>query len=324
MPARGRTSAAYSVGQGVLGFGIVSVGVVATVATIVGFFGSAWWLFDYVANFRAHLALALLVVAVAYALLFSKTMSLIFLAFAVVNALVILPLYTDSPAEAVDTDEGMTIVSFNVAQRASLRDATFLWLDTVDADLVLLTEATDDWVAAEGYSDKYSSHVEMPPDRTFGITVYSDHSVTAELVRASSARDYAVRIETEIGNRPIVVYGVQSRPASDATSAALRDEYLTDIARMAKGETLPTVVVGDLEASPWSHVFRYLESEADLTNSLRGYGIQATWPADRWAFVRIPMDHLLHSSELTTVDRYLGPSLGVDHRPIVVRLAEAA
>jgi endonuclease/exonuclease/phosphatase (EEP) superfamily protein YafD len=297
---------------------------VATVATILGFFGSSWWLFDYVANYRAHLAVVLLVVALAYALLFSKAVGLIFVAVAAINALLVLPLYTDSPTEAATSSEELTIVSFNVAQRASLRDATFNWLDTVDADLVVLAEATDEWVAAEGFADRYSSLTEMPPDRTVGITVYADQDATTELIRASSARDYAVRIETAVGDQPIVVYAVQSRGASNASDSSLRDEYLAEITRLVNAETLPTVVVGDLEASPWSHAFRHLESEASLTNSLRGYGIQATWPADRWAFFRIPVDHLLHSSELTTVDRYLGPSLGVDHRPIVVSLAEAA
>jgi endonuclease/exonuclease/phosphatase (EEP) superfamily protein YafD len=260
----------------------------------------------------------------AYSLLFSKAMGLIFLAIAAVNALVVLPLYTDSPAEAAQPAEDFTIVSFNVDQKASLRDATFRWLDTVQADLVVLADATDAWVAAEEYAARYSSQTEMPPDRTYGITVYSDQEVTTELVRASSARDYAVRIETAVGDQPIVVYAVQPRSATNATDSSLRDEYLAEIGRMVKDETLPTVVVGDLEASPWSHAFRHLESEAALTNSLRGYGIQATWPADRWAFFRIPMDHLLHSEELTTVDRSMGPSLGVDHRPIVVKLSEAA
>lgn len=324
MPVRGRTSAAFSVGQGVVGFAIVAVGVVATVATILGFFGSAWWLFDFAANYRAHLATVLLIVGLVYALLFSKAIGLMFIAVAVVNALVILPLYTESPAAAAKPEQGLTIVSFNVAQRASLRDQTFRWLDTVEADLVLLADATDAWVADEEYADRYSSQIDIPPDRTVGITVYSNKAVTAELVRASSARDYAVRIETSINDQPIVVYAVQSRGATNSTDAALRDEYLIDITRMVNDETLPTVVVGGLGASPWSHAFRDLETEADLTNSLRGYGIQATWPADHWAFLRIPIDHLLHSSELTTVDRYLGPSLGVDHRPIVVRLAEAA
>ncbi|MDJ0498606.1 MAG: hypothetical protein QNJ89_12305, partial [Acidimicrobiia bacterium] len=147
MPVRGRTSAAYSVGQGVIGFGIVTVGVVATIATILGFFGSAWWLFDFMANYRAHLAVVLVIVALVYALLFSRAMGLIFGAVALVNILVVLPLYTDSPAEATDPEGGFTIVSFNVAQRASLRDATFRWLDNVEADLILLADATEPWIA---------------------------------------------------------------------------------------------------------------------------------------------------------------------------------
>ena len=113
---------------------------------------------------------------------------------------------------------------------------------------------------------------------------------------------------------------MQSRPASNETDSTYRDEYLDEVSRMVQKESEPTVVVGDFQASPWSHAFRSLESDAELENSMAGFGLQTTWPADRWAFMRIPIDHLLHSAELTTVDRYLGPSFGVDHRPLVVTL----
>ena len=46
--------------------------------------------------------------------------------------------------------------------------------------------------------------------------------------------------------------------------------------------------------------------------------------ADRWAFFSLPYDHLLHTDELTTVDRYLGPTFGVEHRPLVVEVGAAA
>jgi endonuclease/exonuclease/phosphatase (EEP) superfamily protein YafD len=92
---------------------------------------------------------------------------------------------------------------------------------------------------------------------------------------------------------------------------------------MVQGETDPTIVVGDFGATPWSHSFRSLESDAELQDSMRGHGLQTTWPADQWPFLRLPMDHLLHSEELTTTDRYLGPTFGVDHRPIVVTVGLA-
>jgi endonuclease/exonuclease/phosphatase (EEP) superfamily protein YafD len=78
-------------------------------------------------------------------------------------------------------------------------------------------------------------------------------------------------------------------------------------------------VVGDLNASPWSHSFRSL-ADSDLINSLNGFGLQASWPAVLGPF-GVPIDHLLHSAELTTVSREIGPSLGSEHRSVFITLA---
>jgi endonuclease/exonuclease/phosphatase (EEP) superfamily protein YafD len=322
MAAKGRSSAAVAVGQGFIGFGLVGIGVVATLATILGFFGSTWWLFDFAANFRAHLAVVLLLVALAYSLLFSKATGLFFLAMAVINGLMVLPLYSGSPAPTAG-DDNMTIVSFSVGQRASIRDATFRWINDVEPDLVVLLDSTNEWVRAEELAHPYKTQNDLPPDRTFGITILSKDSVETEILTASQVRDSVVRVEAAIGDQPVVIYAVQSRPASNATDADYRDEYLKEVSRMARAETKPTVVVGDFEATPWSHAFQDLADTASLENSMVGFGLQTTWPADRWKFFRIPIDHLLHSSELTTIDRYLGPTFGVDHRPIVVTLGIA-
>jgi endonuclease/exonuclease/phosphatase (EEP) superfamily protein YafD len=323
MGAKGRSSAAVAVGQGFVGLALVTVGVVATLATILGFFGSTWWLFDFAANFRAHLAVVLLVVALAYALVFSKATGLFFLGIAVINGLLVLPLYSGSPAAVAGEDE-MTIVSFNVGQRTSIRDVTFRWINSVEPDLVVLLDSTRDWVNSGELAAPYAPQTKLPLDRTYGITIMAREDVNTEVLLASPIRDSVVRIEARIGDRPIVIYAVQSRPSSNETDAGYRDDYFEDVARMVRGEVDPTVVVGDFQATPWSHVFRDLASEAELTNSMLGFGLQTTWPADRWAFFRLPFDHLLHSAELTTVDRYLGPTLGVDHRPLVVKLGMAA
>ena len=84
MAAQHRTSAGIAVGQGFIGFGLVALGVVGTLATVLAFFGSTWWLFDYASNFRAHLAVVLLLVSLAYALVFSKATGLFFMVMAII------------------------------------------------------------------------------------------------------------------------------------------------------------------------------------------------------------------------------------------------
>jgi endonuclease/exonuclease/phosphatase (EEP) superfamily protein YafD len=78
------------------------------------------------------------------------------------------------------------------------------------------------------------------------------------------------------------------------------------------------VVLGDLNASPWSTDFRLL-LDAGLLDSERGFGPQGTFPAG-WA-VQLPIDHCLHDPALVTTAREVGADLGSDHRPLLVELA---
>ncbi|MCP3995991.1 MAG: hypothetical protein GY722_13155 [bacterium] len=322
MAAKYKSSTSLAVGQGFIGFGLLAAGVAGTLATVLGFFGSTWWLFDYASNFRAHIAVVLLLVSLGYSLVYSKTTGLFFMAIAVVNGLVILPLYLGNPEPAAGDSE-LTVVSFNVGQRASIRDATFRWLDTVDADVVVLVAATDDWIRASEQAAPYRLQSQLPIDRTYGIAVLSRTDLETEVLRATQVRDTIVRVEAAVGSQPVVIYAIQSRTASNEQDAGLRSSYFDEVTTLVKQETDPTIVVGDFQSGPWSHTFRSLLSDADLVNSMTGFGIQTTWPADRWTFFRLPFDHLVHSKDLTTVDRYLGPMFGVEHRPIVVKLAVA-
>jgi endonuclease/exonuclease/phosphatase (EEP) superfamily protein YafD len=258
-----------------------------------------------------------------YALLFSKATGVFFVAMAAINAAVVLPLYLNTQEPAIN-DESMTIVSFNVEQRASIRDLTFRWVDSLDADLVVLLDSTDDWARSGEMTDVYTLESQIPIDRTFGITILSQEGLDTELLRTTQIRDSVVRVEASIGDEPIAIYAVQARSSSNETDAGNRDDYLAEVGRMVNEETIPAIIVGDFQATPWSHAFRDLTSETGFKNSLDSYGLQTTWPADRWAFFRMPLDHLLHSETLTTIDRYLGPVLGVDHRPIVVTVGLAS
>jgi endonuclease/exonuclease/phosphatase (EEP) superfamily protein YafD len=79
----------------------------------------------------------------------------------------------------------------------------------------------------------------------------------------------------------------------------------------------PVVLVGDFNATPWSASFRTLQRRGLLHDTLWGAGLQASWP-EGWGPLSIPIDHVLHTADLGSVDRRTGPSFGSAHRPVLV------
>jgi endonuclease/exonuclease/phosphatase (EEP) superfamily protein YafD len=87
------------------------------------------------------------------------------------------------------------------------------------------------------------------------------------------------------------------------------------------------IILGDLNASPWSHPFGRLLREGGLVDSTRGFGVQPTWRTHfgpvsgmlTWP-VQIPIDHCLHSPGFVAVAREIGPACGSNHFPLFVTL----
>ena len=87
---------------------------------------------------------------------------------------------------------------------------------------------------------------------------------------------------------------------------------LRNAAQWAKSQANAAIIIGDLNATPWS------------VNSQLGRGPGMTWPAGAFGdtpLTMIPIDHCLHTADLETIARQTGPSLGSDHRALRVTLA---
>ncbi len=132
----------------------------------------------------------------------------------------------------------------------------------------------------------------------------------------------ARELDMEFDGVPIRILALHPPSPTSTGKVSTRDEQLAAVPDWAAAQDRPVVIVGDLNASPWSHAFRPL-TDSDLVNSVNGFGLQATWPALLGPF-GVPIDHLLHSAELTTVTRRTGPSLGSEHRSVFITLARAA
>ncbi len=321
-----QASAVTSTFRTVFGLMLLTVGFFATLATLLGFLGSFWWAFDALANFRAQYALVLLLIAALYGLVLSRGAGVVFFAIGLVNVWLVLPLYLGSPADADGTDE-LSMASVNVSAGNEDRSRLLAWVEEVGPDLVFLLESTEEWeeaIARAPAEFGYSIVAGVPDNRRFGITVITRTPVAeVEVLRLGELRDPVVRLETTLDGRPVVVYVVHPRPATSQGGSEARDSLLSEVAAAAADEVDAVVVMGDLNATPWSHAFRSLAREADLVNSLVGFGLQPTWP-DLPLGLTIPIDHMLHSEDLTTKERSIGPSLGSDHKPLLVTIGRTS
>ena len=55
-----------------------------------------------------------------------------------------------------------------------------------------------------------------------------------------------------------------------------------------------------------------------LKDSRQGFGIQPTWPQSQ-PIMRIPIDHVFASKGIAIHERSIGPAVGSDHFPVIVK-----
>jgi endonuclease/exonuclease/phosphatase (EEP) superfamily protein YafD len=96
-----------------------------------------------------------------------------------------------------------------------------------------------------------------------------------------------------------------------------RDADIAEVARQAVATGEAAIVVGDLNATPWSSGLRAAAAQGFLS----AQGLAPTWPASVARVFGIPIDHVLADSRhWRVVQSGRGPQIGSDHLPVFARL----
>ena len=83
------------------------------------------------------------------------------------------------------------------------------------------------------------------------------------------------------------------------------------------GDKGPVVLTGDFNATHFSRILKTVLTRSHLANI---GSFEGTWPTMWPALLRVPLDHVLVSPGLP-VGRQLGPPIGSDHLPLLVRVS---
>jgi endonuclease/exonuclease/phosphatase (EEP) superfamily protein YafD len=293
---------------------VVPIGLASavTLGSAAAFFGDVWWALDLVANFRVQLAALCLGVLILVALSQSLPATAIAAVGLLLNAAVVLPLYF-TPVESARAT--LTVASFNLLSTNEEHDAVIEWIREVGADVVFLHEGTERWEQVLNAADlPYDVVTTREPHFAFGTIALVPPGSTVTDHGFARTEHRAVEV---VVNR-ITVIGIHPLAPVTAEDAELRNEQLRWVGERARSRSGEAVVVGDFNATPWSHVFRTAFTDVGLLNSLVGSGPAATWRVGTiW---QLPIDNAVLTDRLGVVSHQVGPDLGSDHRPLLIEV----
>lgn len=304
------------------GWGLLSAAAtIACLLTVVGFFGSSFWMFDEVAQFRVQYAAALIASAPVFGVRRRFKAALGSLAFAALNLAIILPYCFTGRSTEVPAGRTLRIVLLNVHTENHQYDRVEQFLRDTQADVLLLEEVDHRWMQQlERLRDIFPYSCAEPQSDNFGVALFSRLPLTNAAIREfGSAEVPSVCAEILLDGKPLMLVGTHPLPPGGGENARLRNEQLEILADFAAAQANPMILAGDLNTTPWSSCFRRLVKRSGLNDSFRGFGYQPTWPSPL-AALGIPLDHCLFSPELSVVSRRRGPNVGSDHLPLVIEI----
>jgi endonuclease/exonuclease/phosphatase (EEP) superfamily protein YafD len=303
-------------------WGLVEVcGLLLCAATVAGFLARLWWVFELASHFRLHLAIGLAGLAALWAVKRRWRMTSICGLCAAVNAVLVLLVLL--PAETTDSQIGtrLRLVSLNVHTENQHRELVLKFLQAADADVILLMEVNEAWMnALQPLHTNYTQMIAKPREDNFGIALFSRLPLTnSEVIELGKAEVPSIATTISIGGQEVFLLGTHPLPPGSAEYARLRNEQLQEIASLIRRHRTTTIVLGDLNCTPWSPYFTDLLRDSGLKNTSQSRGLFGSWPA--WLPLgRIPLDHGLVSPTIRIIQKWTGPPVGSDHLPLVLDL----
>ncbi len=290
------------------------------VVTLAGSCGSWHWMLDLCSHFRWYYFIA---AALLGAMTWRRSRRGALMALGVTllwNGGLLAPYYlpcTQTPA----TEPGLTVslVSLNVFTANLNKQAVIDYLRERQADLVVVMEVDDRWrLALAELADLYPHQLIQSRSDNFGIGLLSREPLAdGRFIDAGSTRVPTIVARIERAGRAFLLLATHPLPPIGAEYTRERNAQLRAVGDAVKQSLLPSVVVGDLNATPWSSAFRDLCTRSGLRDSALGRGVQGSWNA-KIGLVRIPIDHVLVPLNATVINRSIGRNCGSDHFPVEV------
>lgn len=297
--------------------------VMLAVATAVAFLPASPWPLELATHFRVQYAAGFALLALVAALARRWMPAALLVAGTLANLAVVAPL----PAPGAVADAAtprLRVVFANVLRVNRAYEAGVDVLRAADAGVVVAAEVDDAWWdALRAGLPEHRYAIADPRDDDFGLGMLSRLPLgRADVVALDGLAMPTIVADVPLGDGAVRLVATHTMPPVGVDAFRARNAHFAALAREARATSQPTLVLGDLNVTPWSPWFGRLLRDGGLRDSRVGFGLQPSWPAQLWP-LRIPIDHALASPSLRILDRRVGPAYGSDHLPVIVDVAPA-
>jgi endonuclease/exonuclease/phosphatase (EEP) superfamily protein YafD len=232
------------------------------------------------------------------------------------------------------SESDFTILTFNLKAATQNIDTLVEIIEDTDTDIVALQELSVPTAAQfeAALSDDYPEmafYARNPGNS--GAGVMSRFPIEADEFWQNSEIEGAlgnVRTEIDINGTSIALYSVHPRPPVSFDAGFTLDAHSEEVNVLMdrlSNETLPTIIAGDFNMTPWMDEYdqvsaRYVDTFREAGATTFGF----TFPAGKVNFPLIRLDYVFHDESFVGVDSHPWKSSGEsDHQPFWTSLAFA-
>lgn len=313
--------------------GILAAGVVLTLtllaASVCASTARHFWLGELAVHFRVQYAAMGMIGFILLLIVRAPAWALLALSVASWNAMVAAPTLVTRPVNlprvsgqpASGDPVRLRISSINVFYANGEHQRVSDFIRRERPDVVVLLEMNADWRTALAALDKdYPHRYQTSGVNGRGISLLSRLPMKdAKVLPIGVRAEPAIQATLNAGGRDVRMFAVHTTWPVAPASASRRNLQLVRLAEQARAVTLPLVVVGDMNISPFSPHFQQLLADGKLRSAAEGFGWQATWPTFL-PLAGIQIDHTLVNSQVAVEHFNRGAPVGSDHLPILVDL----
>ncbi|WP_420408424.1 endonuclease/exonuclease/phosphatase family protein [Hoeflea sp.] len=225
----------------------------------------------------------------------------------------------------VDDVPTISLLACNVKQgNRDYQRVVDLIRDT-DPDIAVFMETDQGWAdAIRPALSGYKHRLEQPQENSYGMILATRFDMRDEKVQFLLNEEVpSITGILDLGSgREIRILAIHPEPPVPSRDTLGRDAEILIAARIARDETLPIVITGDLNDVAWSRTTRRFQRISGLLDPRQGRGLFNSFHAEH-RFVRWPLDHIFHSDDFQLLELDRKPSVGSDHFPMFYRFALA-